>query len=127
MGLGQKFSKRRLGFLHQGWVTSALALSMTWLILTLARVSPAQTNDLIRRFNDEPLEATGKKEIEVRQTLDRELRKLLLPYVAAAEAAQAEYQRTTAVGTLPDVQAAARQEQRETLKKLAATAAKLEG
>ena len=83
--------------------------------------------DLIRRFRDDPLEVTGKKEVEVRQTLDREIRKLLRPYVDAADTAHAEYERVTGVGTLPEEQAAARREQRDTFKKLAAAAAKLGG
>lgn len=80
--------------------------------------------DLVRRFDFEPLEATGKTQEEIHQTLDRELRKLIRPYVNAANETKAEYDRVTRIGTLPDEEAQAREQHREELKKLVAAAAK---
>lgn len=78
-----------------------------------------------RRLDDEPLEATGKNRDEVQQTLDRELRKLIRPYVDGANETKAEFDRVTRIGSLAAEESQARQQQRELLRKFTAEAAKI--
>lgn len=73
--------------------------------------------ELTRLIEDGPLEATGKKESEVREAIDRKIRKLLAPFNEASTQANQEYDSVTLHGTLPERQAEARKEQQELLKK----------